>query len=164
MTIVLKNKQTLLFDEFKFKCSVGKKGFSNDKIEGDQKTPSGTYSLGNLYFRKDRVKKPKTLLKCIEIKKTMGWCNDIKYLKYYNKLIKLKKNLKSEKIFRRDYKYDYFIPIKYNWKKTTLGKGSAIFIHLTKNYTPTSGCISLAKKDFLILVNLINKNTKIKIP
>tara|TARA_B100000886_G_scaffold236822_1_gene165872 strand:+ start:2672 stop:3166 length:495 start_codon:yes stop_codon:yes gene_type:complete len=164
MTIVLKNKQTLLFDDFIFKCSVGKKGFSTDKIEGDRKTPSGTYALGNLYFRKDRVKKPKTSLKCIEIKKTMGWCNDIKCSRYYNKLIKLKKNLRSEKIFRRDYKYDYFIPIKYNWKKTTLSKGSAIFIHLTKNYTPTAGCISLAKKDFLILVSLINKNTKIKIP
>ena len=164
MTIVLKNKQTLLFDDFIFKCSVGKKGFSADKIEGDQKTPSGTYSLGNLYFRKDRVNKPKTLLKCIEIKKEMGWCNDIKSLRYYNKLIKLKRNLRSEKIFRHDFKYDLFIPIKYNWKKTTLGKGSAIFIHLTKDYKPTAGCISLTKKDFLILLSLINKNTKIKIP
>jgi len=164
MTIVLKNKQTLLFDDFIFKCSVGKKGFSADKIEGDRKTPSGTYALGNLYFRKDRVNKPKTLLKCIEIKKEMGWCNDIKSLRYYNKLIKLKKNLRSEKIFRRDFKYDLLIPIKYNWKKTTLGKGSAIFIHLTKDYKPTAGCISLTKKDFLILLSLINKNTKIKIP
>ena len=56
-----------------------------------------------------------------------------------------------------------FIPINYNTKKTILGKGSAIFIHLTKNYKKTLGCIALEKKDFLILAKIINKNTKIRI-
>ena len=42
-------------------------------------------------------------------------------------------------------------------------KGSAIFIHLTANYQPTAGCIALSKKDFLILIKLINKKTKIRI-
>ena len=32
--------------------------------------------------------------------------------------------------------------------------GSAIFIHLTKNYKPTAGCIALSKKDFLILIKV----------
>ena len=62
-----------------------------------------------------------------------------------------------------DYKYDFFIPIKYNFKKVIPGNGSAIFIHLTKNYKPTAGCIALSKKDFLVLIKLINKNTKIRI-
>ena len=48
-------------------------------------------------------------------------------------------------------------------KKTKKNKGSAIFIHLTKNYNPTAGCIAISKKDFLILIKLINKNTKISI-
>ena len=42
-------------------------------------------------------------------------------------------------------------------------KGSAIFLHLTKNYLPTKGCVALCEKDFLILAKLINKKTKIKI-
>jgi len=42
-------------------------------------------------------------------------------------------------------------------------KGSAIFLHLTKNYLPTKGCIALCEKDFLILAKLIDKKTKIKI-
>ena len=54
-------------------------------------------------------------------------------------------------------------PIKFNWKYRKLGLGSAIFIHLTKNYIPTAGCIGLAEKDFLILIKLIKKNTFIKI-
>jgi L,D-peptidoglycan transpeptidase YkuD (ErfK/YbiS/YcfS/YnhG family) len=93
----------------------------------------------------------------------MGWCDDIKSKKYYNKLIKVKKNLQFEKLYRRDYKYDFIIPINYNTGKTKIGSGSAIFIHLTKKYNPTTGCIALQKKDFLILLKLINKNTKIRI-
>ena len=92
----------------------------------------------------------------------MGWCNDVTNKKY-NRLININKNIKHEKMFRKDYKYDYVIPINYNTKKIKIGKGSAIFIHLTKNYKPTVGCIALKKKDFLILLKLINKKTKIKI-
>ncbi len=66
-------------------------------------------------------------------------------------------------MFRKDSKYDFVIPIKYNFKKPRIGKGSAIFLHITKDYKPTAGCIALQKKDFLILLRLINKNSKIKI-
>ena len=163
MTIIIKNKQTLFFDEFEFKCCVGKKGFTKNKLEGDKKTPQGLFGLGNLYFRNDKVKKPQTLLNCMKIKKNMGWCNDIRNKKFYNKIVKNYNKVKSEKLYRKDYKYDYLIPIKYNWNKPRIPKGSAIFIHLTKNYRPTAGCIGLSKKDFLILAKLITKNTKIKI-
>ena len=163
MTIILKNKVTLLFDNFIFKCSIGKSGLTKNKVEGDKKTPIGTFSLSNLLYRNDRNPKPLTKLKCIPIKKNMGWCDDIKSKKYYNKLIDIKKNLRHEKLYRRDYKYDFLVPINYNTKNTKIGAGSAIFIHLTKKYNPTAGCIALQKKDFLILLKLINKNTKIRI-
>ena len=163
MTIILKNKETLIFDEFTFKCSIGSSGTTKMKIEGDKKTPIGIFSLGNLLYRIDRHTVPSTKLKCNPIKKEMGWCNDIKSKKYYNKLIKIKKNLQHEKLYRRDYKYDFLIPINYNTKNTKIGRGSGIFLHLTKKYNPTAGCITLQKKDFLILLKLINKNTKIKI-
>ena len=163
MLIYLKNKSTLQFDDFYFKCVIGKKGITNKKVEGDKKTPKGIFEIENIYYRKDRVKEPQTNLKCIEIKKDMGWCDDITNKKYYNKIIKTNKKVKHEKLFRFDHKYDYLIPIKYNFKKRIIGKGSCIFIHLTKDYKPTAGCIALRKKDFLILIKLIKKNTKIKI-
>ena len=163
MTIVIKNKAALIFDDFIFRCVIGKKGLAKSKIEGDKKTPIGTYSLGNLYYRKDRNPKPLTKLKCIPIKKNMGWCNDVKNKKYYNKLIKVNKNISHERLFRRDYKYDFIIPVNYNTKKPKINKGSAIFIHLTKKFKPTLGCVALQKKDLLILLKLIDKNTKIKI-
>ena len=162
MTIILKNK-TLIFDDFIFNCSIGKKGLIKKKVEGDKRTPIGIFSLGNLYFRKDRNTKPQTKLKCIPIKKNMGWCNDVKSKKYYNKLIKINKKIRHEKLFRKDYRYDFIIPINYNTKNIKIGRGSAIFIHLSKRLLPTAGCIALQKKDFLILVKIIDKNTKIKL-
>ena len=163
MTILIKNKHTLQIDEFIFKCCIGKKGSTINKIEGDKKTPKGTYEIENLYFRKDRIKKPSTSLKCVEIKKEMAWCDDIRFPKKYNKILKIKKKIKHEKLKRKDNKYNLIIPIKYNFKKPVIGKGSCIFIHLTKDYKPTAGCIALKEKDFLIMLKLINKKTKIKI-
>ena len=163
MIIFVKNKHTLQIDEFKFKCCIGKNGLTRKKKEGDKKTPKGIFKIENLYFRKDRLEKPTTLLKCIEIKDNMGWCNDVRYPKIYNRLFKKEKKIRYEKLKRRDYKYDLMIPIKYNFKNPVVGKGSCIFIHLTNNLKPTAGCIALKKKDFLIMLRLINKNTKIKI-
>ena len=163
MTILVKNKHTLQLNEFKFKCCIGKNGSTNNKTEGDKKTPKGIFKIEKLYFREDRIKKPLTLLKCVKIKKNMGWCNDVRFPKKYNKLFKIEKGIKHEKLKRKDYKYDLFIPIKYNFKKPITGLGSCIFIHLTKDYKPTAGCIALKKKDFLILLKLISKNSKIKI-
>ena len=164
MIIIIKNKDTLLIDDFKFKCSIGKNGFSRKKIEGDLTTPKGKFNLGNIYYRPDRVQKPLSKLRSIPIKKNMGWCDDPNS-KFYNKQIKIKKNFKInfEKLYRKDNKYDLFILIKYNYKKPIKSKGSAIFLHLTKNYLPTKGCVALCKKDFLILAKLINRKTKIKI-
>ena len=162
MQIVLKNKDTLLFDEFKFKCAVGKRGITSNKKEGDKKTPKGLYSLGPLYYRKDKFKNPETKLRKIIINKSMGWCDDINS-KYYNKPIKINNKLKHEKLFRKDDIYNMLIPINYNTKKTIKKKGSAIFIHLTKNYKSTLGCIALKENDFSVLLKLINRRTKIKI-
>ncbi len=162
MIIYLKNKDTLIFKDFKLKCCIGFNGLNKKKIEGDKTTPIGIFKLGNLYYRPDRKTKPITKLKCKKINKMMGWCND-PYSKKYNKEIKISKSIRHEKLFRKDYKYNYFIVIKYNYLKTIPNKGSAIFIHLTKNYNPTAGCIGLKEKDLLILLKLITKQTRIRI-
>ena len=162
MLIKLKNKDTLELDCFKFKCCIGQNNIKKEKFEGDKATPKGIFSIGPVYYRSDRVKKPTTSLKTIIIKSNMGWCNDPKS-KFYNKEIKIYKKIKYEKLFRKDFKYNYFIVIKYNTNKIIPNRGSAIFIHLTKNYKPTAGCIALKEKDFLILLKLVKKNTKIKI-
>ena len=162
MLLRLKNKEYLIVDEFKFKCSIGKKGLKSKKKEGDNCTPIGIFKIGKVYYRSDRIKKPETVLKTKKITKNMGWCDD-PYNKKYNKEIVLDKKNKGEKFYRRDNTYDILVVIEYNTNKTKPFKGSAIFIHLTKNYSPTEGCIALKKNDLLILLKIINKNSKIKI-
>ena len=162
MLIRLKNKDTLNIDEFSFKCSIGKNGLKSKKVEGDLSTPKGSFLLKKLYYRSDRFKKINTVIPKIKIKKNMGWCNDPKN-KYYNSLIKITKKIKHEKMFRRDRKYDLVIVLDYNLNKPVPFKGSAIFIHLTKNYQSTAGCIALSKNDMLVLLKIINKKTKISI-
>ena len=160
MLIKLKNNTTLIVDDFKFKCCVGKNGLRSNKREGDKCTPKGKFKIGNLYYRPDKVKKPFTKINIKQIKKNMGWCDD-SFNKDYNKQININKNTKGEKLYRNDYKYDYLIVIKYNTRRVRPGKGSAIFLHLTKNYKRTAGCIAVSKKDFLIIIKIINKNSKI---
>ena len=163
MIILLKNKHTLILDDFKFKCCIGKNGKAFFKKEGDKKTPKGKFSIDKLYYRSDRIKKPITRLKTVKIKKKNGWCDDVKFPSQYNKLIKVNKKIRHEKLFRKDNKYDLLIPIKYNFVKPKIPYGSCIFLHLTNSYKPTAGCIALNKIDFLILLKLIKPNTKILI-
>ena len=162
MILKLKNKHTLEADEFQFRCSIGKNGISRKKKEGDLTTPKGIFKLKEVFYRADKVELGKINIRSKQISKTMGWCNDIKN-KYYNKLIDIRKKCKHEKLYRKDSKYDYIIVLDYNMKKIIKGKGSAIFLHLTKNYNPTAGCIAIKKNDFEILLRLLKKDTFIKI-
>jgi|TARA_B110000027_G_C16047093_1_gene268219 L,D-peptidoglycan transpeptidase YkuD (ErfK/YbiS/YcfS/YnhG family) len=161
MIIHVKNKNTLIIDDFKFKCCIGKKGLNSNKKEGDYTTPKGLFKLKKLYFRKDRVGNLKCKIDKRDIAKNMAWCDDPNSKKYNEEIKTYNKNLK-EKLYRVDHKYDYIISLSHNDKKIP-NKGSAIFIHLTENYKPTAGCIALKKKDFEILLKIIDKKTKIKI-
>ena len=162
MNIIIK-KHFLLCKGYKLKCSIGKSGITRSKKEGDHATPKGTYKLGLLYYRKDRIKLSKCKLRKKIIKKNMGWCDDIKSKKY-NQEISFPFNHGAEKLYRKDKIYDLFINIKYNFSPVIKEKGSAIFLHITDGkYRPTKGCVAIAKKDFLKILPLINNKTKISI-
>jgi L,D-peptidoglycan transpeptidase YkuD (ErfK/YbiS/YcfS/YnhG family) len=160
MNIIIK-KKFLLYKDYKFKCSVGRLGITNDKKEGDLATPKGIFTLGLLYYRKDKVRSFKCRIKKKIIKKNMGWCNDVKSKKY-NCEIKFPYKYKAEKLYRSDKIYDIFININHNKFPVIKGKGSAIFLHLTnKKYKGTEGCVGVTKKNFLKILPSIKKNTKI---
>ena len=162
MNIIIKN-HFLLYKVYKLKCSIGKSGLTNSKNEGDLATPRGSYRLGVLYYRKDRIKPLKCKLKKKIIKKNMGWCDDIRSKKY-NKEINFPFKFGAEKLYRKNNIYDILINIKYNQNPIIKNKGSAIFLHLSnKKYKPTKGCIALQKKDLFKILPLIDKKTKISI-
>ena len=162
MNIIIKNHY-LIYKGYKLKCCIGKSGLTRSKKEGDLSTPKGLFKLGLLYYRKDRIKFTQCYLKKKIIKKNMGWCDDIRSKKY-NQEISFPFKYTAEKLFKINNSYDIFINIKYNQSPIIKGKGSAIFLHLSsKNYKPTKGCVAILKKDFLKILPLINKKTKILI-
>ena len=101
-------------------------------------------------------------LKCEKIRHNTICCNDEKYPEFYNKILKNKKKIRHEKLYRKDYKYNFVLTLDHN-NKRVLGKGSCVFIHLTKNYKSTAGCVALKRDDFLILIRLVKKKMKILI-
>ena len=160
MHIILKNKK-IYFNKYKVKCSIGKRGISKFKKEGDKMSPSGNFKLLYIMYRKDRVRKIKSKLKKIIIKKNMGWCDDVGS-KYYNKLIKYPFNGKSERLFKKDHTYDIIIVLDYNLKPIKKNKGSAIFLHIVKkDYKPTLGCVAVSKKDMRLILGCINQKSEI---
>ena len=161
MILKLINKDTLIIDEFKFKCCIGKNGLKTSRIEGDKCTPKGKFELGTLYWRKDRINKIETNLNKKKIKKNMYWCNDINNSNYNKEITN--RRIKSEKLFRKDNKYDCLILIKYNYNRPIKNKGSAIFLHLTKDYRKTAGCVAVNKKDFFIIAKILTKKSRILI-
>ena len=160
MNIKLKNK-FLYFNNYKLRCSIGKRGITSDKQEGDKKTPKGIFGLKSIFYRKDKIPNLKSLIKKKTIKKNMGWCDDVNS-KFYNKLIKFPFSDSAEKLWLKQNIYDVIIIINYNLKPIIRNKGSAIFIHIAhRKYLPTRGCIAVSKKDMLYLINQINNKTKI---
>ena len=162
MHIFIKNKK-LFFNNYKVKCSIGKRGIKIKKKEGDHITPKGKFKIMSIYYRKDRVPVFRSKIKKISIKKDMGWCDDPRS-KQYNKLIKFPFKYSAEKMYRSDNLYDIVLVLNFNFKPISNGRGSAIFIHVaTKNYKDTEGCIAVNKTDLKKIIKKINKKTIVNI-
>ena len=161
--IIVKKSGYLKYRNLKFRCALGKAGVKKKVMEGDNITPKGIFKIIKIYYRSDKIKKIKTLIKKIKIKKNMGWCDDPRS-PFYNKLIKLPSKYSHEKLYRNDNLYDLIVVLSYNTNPIIKNKGSAIFMHITKSsYKKTAGCIALKKEDLVKIISLIKKNTKIKI-
>ena len=160
---IIINKKYLTYNNYKVKCSIGKRGIGHKTKEGDLITPKGKYTIKYILYRKDRVKKIQTKIKTIVIRNNMGWCDDPKS-KNYNQLIKLPSVFGHEKLFKKENVYDIILVLNYNMKPIVKNKGSAIFIHVVKgDYKKTEGCIALKKIHLLKILKILKKNTKVKI-
>ena len=161
MILVNKDK-TLYFKKKKYRCSVGLNGFTKNKIEGDKKTPIGTYSFGKLFVRTDKIKNLNTKFEYIPIRKDMAWSDDSNKSNY-NNLIKTK-NKHKESLYRDDNLYDLILVINYNINPVLPNKGSAIFLHVSSDdYTPTKGCVAIAVNDFIEILKTLKPDDKINI-
>ena len=162
MHILIKNK-SLIYNNYKVKCALGKRGIGIKKKEGDLITPKGSFKINGILYRPDKVKNLITKLRKKMINKKMGWCDDPKSKKY-NQLIKLPFKFNFEKLYRNDDIYDIIFILSFNTNPIIKNKGSAIFIHIAKrNYSPTKGCVAIKKDDIKKLAQVINRKTIVKI-
>lgn len=167
----------LTFNGRRYRCAVGKHGFTENKKEGDGKTPTGTFALRECWYRADRIAAPDTKLPLRIITEQDGWCDDPASPEY-NKHIKvagsrfqvsaqtpnLKPQTSYEKLYRDDHCYDLIVPLGYNDAPIIPGKGSAIFLHIAKpDYAGTQGCVALAFEDLLEVLRYTNSRTTIEI-
>jgi L,D-peptidoglycan transpeptidase YkuD (ErfK/YbiS/YcfS/YnhG family) len=142
-----------------YQCAIGKNGITENKIEGDGKTPIGCFEIRKVLYREDKTDIPQTKLSIEEIQENDAWCNNVND-KNYNQQIKLPYNASHEKLWRDDEVYDIVVVLGFNDNPIISGKGSAIFIHIARyDYSPTAGCIALKKEDLLKILKDCDKNT-----
>jgi L,D-peptidoglycan transpeptidase YkuD (ErfK/YbiS/YcfS/YnhG family) len=151
------NKATLVALEFvnkKWKmklrpvqASIGRTGFAlpGEKMEGDGKSPTGVFDLGQLYTYEASVN---TSLPFIQTSSEDKWIDDPNQ-ENYNTHIRGNTTAKSfEHLKLSSIDYKYCMVIEYNTHPAVKGKGSAIFFHLaTPNYDPTAGCVAIQESD-----------------
>ncbi len=140
----------------------GKTGISEEKKEGDKKTPEGKFSATmNFGIKKD----PGSILPYHKVKKGDFWVDDSES-KFYNKLVNTSTTKKewnsAENMIRQAPYYNYGIVLDYN-KDCVPYKGSAVFIHCTKTDKDTysAGCIRISEEYMKKLISGIDKDTKI---
>jgi L,D-peptidoglycan transpeptidase YkuD (ErfK/YbiS/YcfS/YnhG family) len=156
-------KNTLIYNDKSFQCAIGKRGTTEKKIEGDGYTPLGTYLIKEVFYRRDRINLPNISFPIRAIESNFGWCDDINS-KEYNKLIKFPFKESAEKLFRSDNIYDIVCVLNYNLDPIIKNKGSAIFLHIARDdYSGTQGCVAISEKNLVLLLTLININTKLNI-
>ena len=173
LLIKLNKKYFLRVGNKIFCCQIGEGGikYAVKKVEGDKATPMGKWYLKSIYYRSDKIFRPKlkkkNTLKIKKITKNCGWCDDPNS-HYYNKFINTKnlssENINFEKLWREDQAYDIVVETTYNSKPIIKGKGSAIFIHCSfSDYRKTAGCIALKKQDLSILIKNLSNKTNLEI-
>jgi L,D-peptidoglycan transpeptidase YkuD (ErfK/YbiS/YcfS/YnhG family) len=145
-------------------CAIGRSGRRPKQREGDGITPLGRWPVREVLYRADRVARPRTGLPARPIRPHDGWC-DAPFDRNYNRKVALPYPASHERLWRDDALYDLVVVLGYNDRPRSLGRGSAIFMHLARtNYAPTAGCIALSRPDMLKLLARLGPGDAILIP
>ena len=136
-------------------ADVGSQGITQDKHEGDNKTPEGLFALGPA-FGTELLALKMDYRYVTSVDKFVDDVNSSDY----NHWIHGNTTAQSyEQMKREDGIYRLGVVVNYNMHPVIKGKGSAIFMHIW--YGPnigTTGCIALDEKNMLKLLRWLNKD------
>jgi L,D-peptidoglycan transpeptidase YkuD (ErfK/YbiS/YcfS/YnhG family) len=143
--------------------ALGRSGTKVNKREGDGATPAGYFRLVRLWWRPDRLPRPRTLLPVRPIRPLDGWCEDPTDRRY-NRAIRLQPGQAGDRLRRADALYDMVIEIDHNSRPRIAGRGSAVFIHIARaGLAPTAGCIAMPAATLRGLLSRLGPKTRIRI-
>ncbi len=149
-----------------FSCPavVGKNG-PGKQAEGDEKTPLGSWEIGEAYGIK---RDPGSLLPYTRVTDDMYWCATGSNGKKYNTLIRKSDDPKAdysedEHLIDFGEMYYYFIDLGYN-KAGVPYAGNAIFLHCwLGSDVPTGGCVAVSEANMIVILRTVTPGTTITI-
>jgi L,D-peptidoglycan transpeptidase YkuD (ErfK/YbiS/YcfS/YnhG family) len=145
------------------RVALGRAGIKADKREGDGSTPCGRFHPVRLWWRADRLRRPRTLLPVRRIGRDDAWCED-PHDRRYNRAVRRSASEPGDRLRRHDNLYDMIIEIDHNTRPRVAGRGSAVFIHIARAaFAPTAGCVALRGHDLWALLSRISTKTRILI-
>lgn len=139
--------------------ALGRSGLVTRKREGDGGTPRGRMPLRRVWYRADRVGRPKTALPTIRTARYHLWSDDPRDHRY-NRPVRPPHSFSHEEMWRADGLYDYIVELGWNDSPPLRGRGSAIFMHIARDgFKPTEGCIALRRRDLRRLLPHLGPGT-----
>jgi L,D-peptidoglycan transpeptidase YkuD (ErfK/YbiS/YcfS/YnhG family) len=143
--------------------ALGRRGILADKREGDGGTPAGEFRPVRLWWRADRLRRPRTMLPARPIGSDDAWCED-RHDRRYNRPFRRSANEPGDRLRRDDRLYDLIIELDHNSRPRIAGRGSAVFIHVARPaFAPTAGCVALRPRDLQMLLASLTPKTRITI-
>jgi L,D-peptidoglycan transpeptidase YkuD (ErfK/YbiS/YcfS/YnhG family) len=143
--------------------TLGRSGILASKREGDRGTPAGTFRPVRLWWRADRLPRPRTPLPVRPIRPQDAWCEDPADRRY-NRPIGMRPGAAGDRLWRTDHLYDLIVEIDHNTRPRVAGRGSAVFLHVARpDRGSTAGCIAMTVPLLRHLLARISSKTRIVI-
>ncbi len=148
----------------KIPCSIGRSGRKALKREGDGATPRGSWRLVSVYYRADRLGRPRCGLPVRALRTNDGWC-DAPGDRNYNRFVRHPYPASAERLWREDGLYDLIVVLNNNQVPRVRGLGSAVFLHCTgEGFKPTAGCVAISRRALHRLLCRVGPRTRLVIP
>lgn len=150
--------------EFAVPGIYGRGGGTDEKREGDGKTPYGTYSFTMAFGTKED---PGSILPYHQITEHDFWIDDpdsAHYNKLVNEAVTPRDWNSGEDMSRQGVSYHYGLALNYN-EECVPGKGSAIFLHCytESNDSGSAGCIRIPEENMKQLIQTADAGARIVI-
>jgi len=140
-------------------CALGAAGCRTRKREGDAATPMGRWRVREVFYRADRLARPRTGLPVRPLRPWDGWCDAVGD-RNYNRWVPHPYRASAEKLWRSDSLYDLIVTLNHNACPRIQGHGSAIFLHVAgAGYPPTAGCIAVTRHHLLRLLAHLSRTS-----